>query len=64
MVLSIDDYNAEQIIDTIYQKLFYGAEPKTDLEKMVSKLFTLDEVVDYALCRNDIVKYIQSVYVV
>lgn len=64
MVLNIDNYNAEQIIDAIYQKLFYGAEAKTDLEKMVSKLFTLDDVVDYALCRNDIVKYIKSVYVV
>lgn len=64
MVLYKDDYNAEQIIDAIYQKLFHGAEPKTDLEKMVSKLFTLDDVVDYAFCRNDIVKYIKSTYVV
>lgn len=48
MVPNIDDYNAEQIIDAIYQK---GTEP-------------IDEVVDYALCRNDIVKYTKSTYIV
>lgn len=64
MVLNIDDYNAWQIIDAIYQKLLYGAEPKTDLEKIVSKLFTLDEAVDYVFCIKDIVKYIKSTYIV
>ena len=60
----IEDDNAEKLIKAIAAHLSDGAEPKTDLEKMVSKLFTLDEVVDYALCRNDIVKYIKSTYIV
>lgn len=60
----ICDSNAEKIIEAIEAHLSDGAEAKTDLEKMVFKLFTLDEVVDYALCRNDIVKYIKSTYIV
>lgn len=60
----ICDSNAEQIIDAIEAHLSSSTEPKTDLEKMVSKLRTLDEFVDYALCRNDIVKYIKSTYIV
>lgn len=59
----ICDSNAEQIIDAIEAHLS-SSEPKTDLEKMVSKLRTLDELVDYSLCRNDIVKYIKSTYIV
>lgn len=58
--------NAEKIIDAISAKLLGGTEAKTDLEKMVSKLcvFGQYDLEEYLLCRNDIVKYIQSVYVV
>ena len=59
--------NAEEIIEAISSKLLDGAEAKTDLEKMVSKLCALGtyyDLVEYILCRNDIVKYIKSTYIV
>lgn len=62
----ISDNNAEEIIDSISSKLFDGAEAKSDLEKMVSKLCIIDifsELEAYVEYRNEIIKYIQNFYV-
>ena len=59
----INDDNAEKIIDIISANLLDGTEAKSDLEKMVSKLCTVDMFSEYVLCRNKIVEYIQSFYV-
>ena len=58
--------NAELVIAAISSKLLDGAEAKTDLEKMVSKLCILGtyDLEAYLHYRNDIVKYIQSSYIV
>lgn len=65
-IVIINDTNAEEIIDSILSKLFDGAEARSDLEKMVSKLCTIDmfsELEAYVLCRNKIIEHIQSFYV-
>ena len=65
-IVIINDANAEEIIDSISSKLFDGAEARSDLEKMVEKLNTINmfsELEAYTLCRNKIIRYIQSFYV-
>ena len=60
----ICDSNAEDIIEAIEAHLSSGAEPKTDLESMVKRLYNIESFAEYIYTRNKLIEYIQSVYVV
>lgn len=60
----ICDSNAEKIIEVIEAHLSSGAEPKTDLENMVKRLYNIESSAEYIYTRNKLIEYIQSVYVV
>lgn len=60
----ICDSNAEKIIEAIEAHISSGAEPKTDLENMVKRLYNIESFAEYIYTRNKLIEYIQSVYVV
>ena len=60
----ICDSNAEEITEAIEAHLSSGAEPKTDLEKMVKRLYNIESFAEYIYTRNKLIEYIQSVYIV
>lgn len=60
----ICDSNAEKIIDAIEAHLSDGTEPKSDLEKMVKRLYNIESFAEYIYTRNKLIEYIQSTYVV
>lgn len=43
----ICDSNAEEIIEAIEAHLSSGAEPKTDLENMVKRLYNIESFAEY-----------------
>lgn len=58
------DTTAEEIIKAIEAHISDGAEPKTDLEDMVKRLYSTESFAEYKYTRNNIIEYIQSTYIV
>ena len=57
------DTTAEEIIEAIANHLSDGTEAKTDLEKMVKRLYNVENFAEYKYTRNNIIEYIQSTYI-